>query len=149
MQLEDQQELKGTLRQRMEQHRADPNCATCHQVMDELGFALERFDAVGRVRDTDEGLPIDDHGELPDGTRFEGAQQLQQTLRSAMKERFVRCLAEKMLIYALGRGLQYYDECTIEEIERRLASQDYRFSELVLAIATSDAFTKVRGPAKE
>jgi hypothetical protein len=77
MELEDQAELTGTVRERTEQHRADPNCAACHVVMDELGFALENYDAVGRWRETDNGDPIDAYGELPDGTRFDGATELQ------------------------------------------------------------------------
>lgn len=145
MQLEDQAELTGTLRQRMEQHRADPNCAVCHQVMDELGFALENYDAVGRWRDKEESNRIDAHGELPDGTVFEGATELQKVIREHMERQFVRCITEKMLIYALGRGLEYYDECAIDEIVERLEKNDYRFSELVIGICTSDPFIKRSG----
>lgn len=142
MQLEDQAELKGTLRQRMEQHRANPNCAVCHKVMDELGFALENYDAVGRWRDKEETNRIDAHGELPDGTVFQGASELQEVIRTKMKKQFVRCLTEKMLIYALGRGLEYYDECAIDKIVMRLEKNDYRFSQLILGVVTSDPFLK-------
>ena len=116
MQLEDQAELKGTLRQRMEQHRANPSCAVCHKVMDELGFALENYDTVGRWRDTEATNTIDATGKLPDGTTFIGASELQQTVKTKMKDQFVRCLTEKLLIYALGRGLEYFDECTVDKI---------------------------------
>jgi hypothetical protein len=138
--LENQEELKGTTRQRMIQHREDPNCAVCHKVMDELGFALENFDAVGRWRDEDEGLPVDSRGELPDGTSFDGADAMQAVIATNMKEKFVRCLTEKMLIYALGRGLEYFDECTIDEIINHLAKNDYRFSDLITQVALSKPF---------
>ena len=145
MQLEDQKELKGTLRQRIEQHRANPNCAVCHKVMDELGFALENFDAVGQWRDKDGPNRIDAHGELPDGTVFVGAEQLQKVIRQQMKDQFVRCLTEKMLIYALGRGLEYYDECAVDKIIQRLEKNDYRFSQLILGVVTSEPFLQRSG----
>lgn len=146
MQLEDQAELTGTLRQRMEQHRADPACAVCHQVMDQLGFALENYDAVGKWRDTDQNNTIDSSGELPDGTRFKGAIELQETLKTKMKDQFVRCMTEKMLIYALGRGLEYFDECSVDKILAEIEPGGYRFSELIIAIANSDPFVKRIGP---
>ncbi|MEL7496127.1 MAG: DUF1592 domain-containing protein [Planctomycetota bacterium] len=145
MQLEDQQELKGTLRQRMEQHRENPNCAVCHRVMDELGFALENYDAVGRWRDKEQTNRIDAHGELPDGTVFVGANELQRVIRKQMKDQFVRCLTEKMLIYALGRGLEYYDECAVDQIIERLEKNDFKFSQLVLGVVTSEPFLKRSG----
>ena len=147
MQLEDQAELKGTLRQRMEQHRADPACAVCHKVMDQLGFALENYDAVGKWRDLDETNTIDATGELPDGTLFEGAIELQETVKTKMKDQFVRCMTEKMLIYALGRGLEYFDECSVDKILAEIEPGGYRFSDLVIAIATSDPFVKRTGPS--
>ncbi len=146
MQLEDQAELQGTLRQRMEQHRADPACAVCHQVMDQLGFALENYDAVGKWRDTDETSSIDASGELPDGTLFKGAIELQETVKTKMKDKFVRCMTEKMLIYALGRGLEYFDDCSVDKIIEEIGPGGYRFSDLVIAIATSDPFVKRTGP---
>lgn len=145
MQLEDQAQLSGTLRQRMEQHRANPACAVCHKVMDQLGFALENYDAVGKWRTEDEVGAIDPRGELPDGSSFQGASELQATIRTAMRAKFVRCLSEKMLIYALGRGLEYYDECTLDQITARLRDNEYRFSELVIAICESDPFRKRYG----
>ena len=146
MQLEDQAKLTGTLRQRMEQHRADPACAVCHKVMDQLGFALENYDAVGKWRDTDETSTIDASGELPDGTLFTGAIELQKTVKTKMKDKFVRCMTEKMLIYALGRGLEYFDDCSVDKIIAEIEPGGYRFSDLIIAIATSDPFIKRTGP---
>ena len=145
MQLEDQNELKGTVRERMEQHRSNPSCASCHHVMDELGFALEHYDAVGRWRDTDDGQRIDAVGELPDGTQFHGAKQLQHTINTKMREQFLRCLIEKMLIYATGRGMEYFDECALDKILAHLDQNEYRFSELIYRVATSDPFIKRLG----
>lgn len=138
--LENQEQLTGTTRERMIQHREDPNCAVCHKVMDELGFALEHFDAVGRWRDKDEGLPVDSRGELPDGTSFDGAVAMQAVIASNMKHKFVRCLTEKMLIYSLGRGLEYYDECTTDLVIDYLAKNEYRFSDLVTQVVLSKPF---------
>ena len=149
MQLEDQEELTGTLRQRMEQHRADPSCAVCHKVMDELGFALENYDAVGRWRDKDLTNRIDATGELPDGTTFNGADELQRTVKTKMKEQFVRCLTEKLLIYALGRGLEYFDQCTVDKIISQTKDGNYQFSELIIAIANSEPFLKRQGAPLE
>ena len=140
MQLEDQDQLTGTLRQRMEQHRANPSCAVCHRVMDELGFALEHYDPVGRYRERDGDGEIDPRGELPDGTRFLGPDELQKMIRTQMRDKFVRCLTEKMLIYSLGRGLEYYDDCTIDEIISEVDQADFRFSSLVQAITQSRPF---------
>ncbi len=145
MALEDQSELTGTLRERMEQHRKNPECATCHLTMDALGFSLENYDAVGRWREKDEDLPIDASGELPDGTVFTGANGLQKLVGNEMRDQFLRCFAEKLLIYALGRGLEYYDECTVDKILERAASSDYRISEFVLAICESEPFRQRRG----
>ena len=140
MQLEDQSQLSGTLRQRMEQHRANPACAVCHRVMDELGFALEHYDPVGRYREKDGSDEIDPRGELPNGTRFLGPSELQKTIRTQMRDKFVRCLTEKMLIYSLGRGLEYYDDCTIDQIMSKVDQADFRFSSLVHAITESKPF---------
>ena len=140
MQLEDQAELTGTLRQRMEQHRADPNCAVCHRVMDELGFALEHYDPVGRYREREDGNEIDPRGELPNGTKFLGPDQLQKTIRTEMREKFLRCITEKMLIYSLGRGLEYYDDCTIDEIMQQMNESNYKFSSLIIGITESAPF---------
>jgi hypothetical protein len=145
MLIEDQPALTGNLRQRLEQHRADPSCAVCHQVMDQLGFALEHFDAVGRWRENDEGLPIDSTGELPSGHKFSDAIEMQRMIRDDRRDEFVRCLTEKMLIYATGRGLEYFDDCAVDKIIKDLKERDYRFTELILLIASSEAFMKRRG----
>jgi hypothetical protein len=136
----DRRALSGTLRQRMEQHRSDPACAACHNMMDPLGFALENFDAVGRWRTSDGRDPIDARGEFPDGTRFEGVADLRSLLSEQRKDAFVRCLAEKMMIYALGRGLEYYDRCAVDEIVAQLESNEYRFAYLIAGIVESRPF---------
>jgi hypothetical protein len=142
------QPLKGTLRQRMEQHRANPNCAVCHQRMDPLGFAFENFDAIGAWRDNDAGQPIDPSGVLPDGKKFNGPAELKKVLQQK-QDLFRRCLAEKMLTYALGRGLEYYDKCAVERICEQLARNHDKTSSLILAIAHSDPFQKRRGKGSE
>ena len=137
--LKEGKELTGTLRQRMEQHRADPLCASCHERMDAIGFALENFDGIGRWRDKDGDLPIDASSEA-----FKGAGELLAVLASEKKDEFVRCLADKMLTYALGRGLERYDKCALDRICKNLAQQNYRFSALVLEIVKSAPF-QMRG----
>jgi mono/diheme cytochrome c family protein len=136
--------LSGSLRQRMEQHRANPSCAACHTRMDALGFALENFNAVGAFRTKDGDFPIDPSGTLPDGQSFKGPAELKTVLKGK-KDLFARCLAEKMLTYALGRGLEPYDRPAVEKITQALAHDDYRFSTLVLGIARSDPFRLRRG----
>jgi Protein of unknown function (DUF1592)/Protein of unknown function (DUF1588)/Protein of unknown function (DUF1587)/Protein of unknown function (DUF1585)/Protein of unknown function (DUF1595)/Ca-dependent carbohydrate-binding module xylan-binding len=134
-------QLSGSLRQRMEQHRANPNCATCHNKMDPLGFAFENFDAIGRWRTKDGTFDIDASGVLPDGQAFQGPAELKSILKSK-KDLFGRCLAEKMLTYALGRGIEYYDKCALDDILKGLEKNDYRFSSLVLEIVKSEPFQK-------
>ncbi len=140
--LESQEELVGTLRQRMVQHRADPSCASCHATMDAFGFALENYDAVGRFRLHDGDLPIDAVGELPDGTVIDGSAGLQQQLKTRYRAKFIRSFTEKLLIYALGRGLKYYDRCTLEQIMKQAADDEYRLSAFVIAVAESETFLK-------
>lgn len=140
----DQAELTGTLRQRMEQHRSNEVCASCHARMDPIGFGLENFDAIGRWRDKENDHPIDASGELPDGSRFNGPAELKSILLK-QKEQFARNLAEKMLTYSMGRGLEYYDKCTVDALMTAMRQADYRFSSLVMAIVRSDPFTKRRG----
>lgn len=140
-QLDSQLELSGSLRERMEQHRADPNCATCHYKMDSLGFALENFDAFGRFRQRDEGdLPIDSEGQLVNGDRFANVKELQTLIATKQRRQFVRCVVEKSFIYAIGRGLTESDECLIEDLARRAYKNDARFSDIIKAIVLSDAF---------
>jgi hypothetical protein len=137
--LEDQHELKGTLRQIMEQHRANPVCASCHRRMDPLGFAFENFDPVGVWRETEGGAPVDASGELPDGRTFQGPDGLKKLLKQN-NSLFVRCLTEKMLTYALGRGLEPYDRHAVDKIVDAVAREDYRFAALIAEIVKSDPF---------
>ncbi len=129
----------GTLRDRMERHRTDPACASCHRQMDPLGFALENFDAVGAWRTVEDGRPIDATGKLPAGRDFRGAEGLRAVLRPR-RDAFARCLAEKMLTYALGRGLDRSDRRDVDHIVARLKADGYRFSALVLAVVESRPF---------
>jgi Protein of unknown function (DUF1592)/Protein of unknown function (DUF1588)/Protein of unknown function (DUF1585)/Protein of unknown function (DUF1587)/Protein of unknown function (DUF1595) len=131
----------GTLRQRMEHHRSDPACASCHRRMDPLGFGLENFDAIGGWRTHDGGQPIDSSGRLPGGRAFRGPAELKAAL-SSRRDSFARCLAEKMLTYALGRGLDRADRRAVDQIVTRLARDGYRFSALILAVVESDPFLK-------
>ncbi len=137
--LEDQQELKGTLRQVMEQHRANPVCASCHRRMDPLGFAFENFDPVGAWREKDGDADVDASGELPDGRAFKGPDGLKQIFKQN-NSLFVRCLSEKMLTYALGRGLELYDRRAVDKIMEGVAREDFRFAALILEIVKSDPF---------
>lgn len=142
--LENQKELTGTLRQRMEQHRKNPSCAGCHKQMDAMGFAFENFDAIGRFRAKDGEGDIDPSGTLPNGQTFQGAADLKAILKQ-QKELIARNLAEKLLTYALGRGLEYYDIKTVNQIVAQMAQNDHRFSALAIAIAKSDPFRLRRG----
>jgi hypothetical protein len=129
-----------SMRQRMEEHRANPACASCHKLMDPLGFALENFDAVGRFRTHDESFnPIDTEGVFPDGTKFTGPQGLRQMLLNH-SDQFVNTVTEKLLTYALGRGIEYYDAPAIRKIRREAASNDFRFSAIVLGIVRGVPF---------
>jgi hypothetical protein len=142
---ESRKELSGTFRQRLEQHRADPKCANCHAKMDTMGFALENFDGIGQWRDKNEqGYPIEVGGKLANGQELKSLADLKKLIRDE-KESFTRCLAEKMLIYAIGRGLEYYDDRAVEKIQGEVAKGGYKFSALVTAIAKSDPFRLRRG----
>jgi hypothetical protein len=141
----DDAKLTGSLRQRMELHRSKPECATCHNKMDPIGFAFENFDAIGRFRDNDNGFPIDPSGTLPTGQDISGPQGLIEILKT--QETFIRSLSEKMLTYALGRGLEYYDKCAVDDIIESLTMNDHRFSILIEKIVFSDAFMK-RNPER-
>jgi hypothetical protein len=143
--LEDQKQLKGTLRQQMEQHRANPLCASCHQRMDPIGFAFENFDAVGAWRDKDAGGPVDASGVLPDGRKFDGPVGLRKRLRED-RDVFVRCVVEKMLTYATGRGLEDYDRRAVNKIVDAIGKENDRFSALLLEVVNSDPFQKRTTP---
>jgi hypothetical protein len=142
--LEAQKELTGTLRQRMEQHRTNPACANCHQQMDALGFAFENFDAIGRFRAKDGADVIDPSGTLPSGQSFKGPSEL-KTVLTEKKDLLARNVTEKLMTYALGRGLEYYDERTIKQVVAEMAKHDYKFSTLVASIVQSDPFRQRRG----
>jgi len=134
----------GSLRQRMEDHRKNPACANCHAKMDPLGFGLENFNAIGAFRAKDGEFPVDASGVLPDGKTFAGPTELKGILK-AKKDQFARCLAEKLMTYALGRGLEYYDKKAIDKIVAQLAKHDYKFATLVTEIVSSDPFKLRRG----
>jgi hypothetical protein len=128
----------------MEQHRANPNCVSCHQRMDPLGFGFETFDAIGAWRDKDRRFPIDPSGVLPSGQTFKGPKELKAILKTKEAD-FRRCLSEKMLTYALGRGVESFDKCALDAIVTGVANNDNKFSGLVLEIAKSDPFQMRRG----
>ncbi|HUG94200.1 MAG TPA: DUF1588 domain-containing protein, partial [Planctomycetaceae bacterium] len=138
--LEEQSELLGSLRERMEQHRSNEACAVCHRTMDTLGFGLENFDVTGAWRDRDGRFEIDASGTLPGGGTFGGPKELMQILKMQKRNAFCRCLTEKLLTYALGRGLESYDRCSVDEIVKELEQSDFRFSALVTSIVLSEPF---------
>jgi mono/diheme cytochrome c family protein len=136
-----------SVREKMAAHRANPVCASCHGIIDPAGFALENFNAVGQWRDVDEAFhPIDASGTLPDGSKFSGLDDFRALLLQH-PERFVSNFAEKLMVYALGRGVEYYDEPAIRTITREAAADNYRFSSIVLGIVNSLPFEMRRGEA--
>ncbi len=140
----DKAELTGSLRARMEKHRDVPGCASCHRLMDPLGFGLEHFGPLGAWRDKDGSHPIEANGQLISGQQFEGSDELIAILDTEKRDLFYKCLARKLLTYALGRGLKYYDRCAIDEILGKV-EKDNRFNTLVMAIVESVPFQKRRG----
>ena len=142
--LEEKGQLTGSLRQRMEQHRKNPSCANCHTRMDAMGFAFENYDAIGKFRAKDGNFAIDPSGTLPSGQSFKGAGELKKILASK-KDLFARSLGEKMLTYALGRGLEYYDRPAMDRIVAAVGQSEYRFSALIVEITKSDPFRMRRG----
>lgn len=130
----------ATLRQKLEAHRANVSCASCHNRMDPLGFGLENYDAIGAWRTEDNSQPVDSSGVLPDGRAFSGPGELKKVLLERKTE-FTRCLAEKMLTYALGRGVEDFDTPVVDDIVAGVEDSDYRFSALVYEIVRSLPFT--------
>jgi hypothetical protein len=128
-----------SVRQMLELHRANPACASCHARMDPLGLSLENFDAIGEWRTTDTGHAIDASGVLLDGTKVDGPRELRQALL-AQKAQFMTAVTQKLLTYALGRGLEYYDAPAVREIDRAAAADDYRWSSLILGVVKSAPF---------
>ena len=139
-----------SMRERMEGHRTSPVCASCHVRMDPLGFSLENFDGIGIWRTEENGAAIDATATLPDGVSFEGPEGL-RALLLAEEERFAETVTEKLLTYALGRAVQYYDMPAVRAIMRDAASTNYRWSSLILGIVESRPFQmrKVQDLAQE
>jgi hypothetical protein len=129
-----------SVRDRLEAHRKDPGCAVCHVRMDPLGFSLENFDALGKWRIVSDGTPIDASASLPDGSRFQGVTGLRALLLSH-REDFVRTFTEKLLAYAIGRGVEYYDLPAVRTITRESAAEHHRWSSLILGIVRSTPFS--------
>jgi hypothetical protein len=136
----------GSLRQQLEKHRSNPTCASCHNRMDVLGFGLENYDAIGRWRTMDGKFPIDVSGTFPNGKSFASPAEMRILLKGELPD-FARCLTEKMLTYALGRGVERYDKRTVNEITRKLAASGYRFQTLIDEIIESPPFQSRRGEA--
>ncbi len=140
-------EVRGlSMRRRLEVHRANPACASCHAFMDPPGFALEHFDAVGRYRETDEGRPVDASGRLVTGDAFRNAEELARILVERRSEDVVRSLAEQLLTYALGRGIEPADRLAVREIVARAGREGWRFHALILAVGESVPFQRMRDP---
>src|SRR5690606_15831679 len=121
----------------------NPGCASCHRQMDPLGFGLENYDPIGAWRTREGKFPIDSSGTLPSGESFNGPRELRAIL-IGRKTEFTRCLTEKLLTYALGRGLEYYDRCAVDRIVEAVARNDYHMSALIEGIVASDPFQKRR-----
>jgi hypothetical protein len=136
-----------SLREQMERHRADSLCASCHTKMDPLGFALENYDAIGRWRTEDGKLPIDVSGALPNGRTFSGPVELKALLKERMPA-FTRSLAEKMLTYAIGRGVESYDRLVIKNLVQQTTGDGYRLQALIQGIVKSVPFQQRRGERK-
>jgi hypothetical protein len=128
-----------SLRERLEQHRANPVCAGCHRAMDHIGFSLEKFDGIGHWRTTEDGAKIDPSGTLFNGASLDGVAGLRRAL-AAKPEIFIGVMTEKMLTYALGRGIEYYDMPAVRKVVQDARSKDYRFSSIVLGIVKSMPF---------
>jgi hypothetical protein len=128
-----------SVRRRLAEHRTNPSCAACHNLMDPVGLSLEKFDAIGRRRSAEGGMPIDAAGSLPDGSQFADVQGLEQALLRR-PELFVGTFSEKLLTYALGRGVEPYDAPAIRTIVREARPQNFRVSSLILGVVKSQPF---------
>jgi len=132
--------MPASIRERLAQHREDPICSTCHTVIDPLGFALENFDVIGAWREFDEaGNAVDPNGNYPGGVEFEGFADLRDWM-VGRPDQFAHTLTEKLMTYALGRRVDYYDQPVIRRIVREMSEQDYSWSSLILGIVTSEPF---------
>jgi len=134
----------SSLREQLEQHRKNATCASCHARMDPLGFGLENFNGIGAWRTQDGKFQIDASATLPDGRTFRGPKELKAIVKSD-PDAFTECLTQKLLTYALGRGLEPYDKPTVAKIVKNVATDHYRFTALVLAIVKSPPFQMRRG----
>jgi len=137
---------KLTMRQQMEMHRANPTCASCHARMDPIGFALENYDGIGAWRSEDAGSKIDAAGKLPDGTVFEGPAGLTKLLLTRYRDDFVLTFTDKLLTYALGRGLEFYDQPALRSIVREAAREKTTIPAIIQAIVKSPQFQMRRTP---
>jgi len=137
-----------SFRKQLEVHRENAICASCHNHMDPLGFGFENYDAIGRFRTKDGAFNVDASGILPTGEQFKGTKELVQIL-SKREEAFARALTTRLLTFALGRGLEYYDRCAIDKIVEEIGRDNYRFQSLVKQIVFSDPFLKRRIDGEE
>ncbi len=138
-------QISGTLRQRLSAHSQDPRCISCHKMMDPIGFAFENFDAIGRWREKDGILKIDASGTMPSGEKFKGAKGIKRVILTH-KKRLVKCFVQKLMTYALGRGVTYRDRCAIQKILKNTQDKNYRINDLINEVVLSDAFLKRRTP---
>ena len=145
--LEETGEIKGTMREQMAKHSTNAVCASCHKKMDPIGFAFENFDAIGRYRTDDNGAPVDAGGQLDSGESFKNAAELRVIFATKKSDLFIRCVTEKMLTFALGRGLEYYDKRPVDKIIDRLEGNDGKSFHLVMGIVESLPFDMKRGEA--
>jgi hypothetical protein len=134
----------GSMRQQLDLHRSNSTCASCHSRMDVLGFGLENYDAIGRWRSMDGKFPVDSSGTFPNGKSFSSPAQMRSLLKDDLPA-FSRCLTGKMLTYALGRGLERYDNSTVDEIDRKLAASGFGLQTLLLEVVRSLPFQSRRG----
>ena len=134
------------MRARLAEHRANTACASCHNLMDSVGFALENFDAIGRWRTTEDGQPVDASGGLPDGSKFSGVAGLEAGLLKH-PDLFVGTLTEKLLTFALGRGIESSDTPAVRKIIRDAQVNDFRFSSVILGVVQSVPFTMRKAPS--
>jgi hypothetical protein len=138
-----------SMREQMEAHRANPVCAACHTIMDPIGFSLENFDAIGAWRTEDGGQPINASGHLVDGTPLDGPASLRQALLR-YSDQYVRVVTERLMTYALGRGVEYYDMPVLRSLDRDAARNNYRFSSLIMGIVKSEPFQmNMKSPGTE
>jgi hypothetical protein len=140
----DENEKTLTMRQRMEEHRVSPQCAVCHRIMDPIGFALDNFDGLGKWRDTEGDEVIDSSGVLPDGTTFDGPVGLRDVLVHKKRDVFVENFTERLLTYALGRGVEEYDLPVVRKIARDAAPDGQRWSSIILGIIKSKPFQMIQ-----